>query len=99
MSERKLQDDRPRAETVGDHLNGPFKVCANLIHLVDEAKTRHAKAISLTPDRFRLWLNAGDSGENGNSAIKHAKRTFDFDLKVDMAGRINDRDGRVPPFA
>ena len=98
-SDRKLQDNRMRAETIGDHFNCPFEVRAGLIHLVDEAEARHVKTIGLTPNRFRLRLYAGDSGKDGNCAIKHAERTFDFDLKVDMSGRVDDRDGRAPPFA
>ena len=74
------------AETIGDHLNCPFEVRADLIHLVDEAEARHVKAIGLAPNRFRLWLYAGDRGKYRNCAIKHAERTFDFDLEVDVAG-------------
>src|SRR5262249_49037713 len=46
--------------------------------------------VALTPDGFRLRLNALVAVEHDDSAVQHAQRALDFDREVDVSGRIDD---------
>jgi hypothetical protein len=80
-----------------DLVEGAFEVRADAIHLVDEADARHAVLVGLTPDGFRLRLDAGDRVEHRDRAVEHAQRPFDFCREVDVAWRVDDVDPVIAP--
>ena len=58
---------------------------AGAVHLIDEAKPRHAVLVGLPPHRFGLRLDAGDRVEDDDAAVEHAQRPLHFDREVDVA--------------
>jgi hypothetical protein len=62
------------------------------VELVDEADTRDAVLVGLTPNGLGLRLDAGDAVEHANRAVEHAKAALDFHREVDVAGRVDDVD-------
>ena len=53
--------------------------------------------VGLTPNRFRLRLNAVDSVEHSDGAIEYAEGTFDFDREIHVAGSIDDINAMIFP--
>lgn len=53
----ELHDDRDRAEALDDHVDTTEEVGTGAVELVDEADTRHAVAVRLTPDGLGLRLD------------------------------------------
>ena len=94
---RQLDDQRGRAQPVGDHLDAAVELGADPVHLVDEADPRHAVAVGLPPDGLGLRLDAGDAVEDRDRAVEHAQRALHLDGEVDVAGRVDDVDGVVTP--
>jgi hypothetical protein len=74
------------------------EVRARLVHLVDEAEPRHAVALRLAPDRFRLRLDTLARVEDADRAVEHAHRTLHLGGEVDVTGRVDDRDRVVLPL-
>jgi len=68
------------------------EVGADAVHLVDERKTRYAVFVGLTPDGFRLGLNAAHRAVHHAGAIKHPHRPLDFNGEVNVPGGVNDVD-------
>ena len=77
---------------IHDHLNRVLEVCADAVHLVDEADARHLIAIRLTPNRLRLRLDTGHGIEHDHAAVQHTQTALHFGREVDMARRVNDVD-------
>ncbi|SCG10058.1 hypothetical protein GA0115255_126693 [Streptomyces sp. Ncost-T6T-2b] len=91
----ELHDDRGRAEAVHDHLDAAEEVRTGAVELVDEADTRHAVAVRLTPDSLGLRLDARDTVEHGDGAVEDAERTLHLDGEVDVTRGVDDVDGVV----
>lgn len=91
----ELHDDRGRAEAVDDHLDATEEVGTGAVELVDEADTRHAVAVRLTPDGLGLRLDAGHTVEHGDGAVEDAERTLHLDGEVDVTRGVDDVDGVV----
>src|SRR5690606_16445455 len=68
------------------------EVGTGAVHLVDESQTRHVVLVGLTPDRFRLGLNATHSAVNHAGAIEHAHGTLNFDGEVNVSRGVDDVD-------
>ena len=89
-ADRKSDRGGDRTGPVLDHANTVVKVCADLVHLVDEDDTRNLVAVGLTPDGFGLGFDTGVGVEQADSTIENRKRTLDFDGEVNVAGGVDD---------
>src|SRR6185436_11670485 len=65
------------------------------IELINETNTRNAILVGLTPDCFGLRLNARDTVEYGNGAIKDAQAALDFHCEVHVPGGVDDVDAMI----
>ncbi len=91
-ADRQLDDQRLRAEAVLDGLHGEVEVRTELVHLVDEADTRHVVLIGLTPHLLGLRLDTFLAVENRDGAVEHAQRTLHLDGEVHVARGVDDVD-------
>src|SRR5690606_28668310 len=89
-ADRQLNCERYGTKTRLDHVEAAVEVRADLVHLVAEDHARHMILLSLTPDGFRLRLNACIRVEKSNGTVKHAKRALDLNGEVDVTGRVDD---------
>ena len=94
-TDRELHDERDRTEAVHDHVDAAVELGAGAVELVDEADTRHAVAVRLTPDGLGLRLDTGDTVEHRHGTVEHAQRTLHLDGEVDVARGVDDVDGVV----
>jgi hypothetical protein len=90
LAQRVMNRECLRAQTVANHANYVHEVGADAVHLVDERHARHAIPVGLTPNGFRLRLDATHRAEYSHRAVEHAQRTLDFNREVDVSGRIDD---------
>ena len=65
-----LQGDGIRSEATADLLYDPEKIRAGTVHFVYETYSRYNIFICLTPNRFGLRFNAGNTVKNSNRAIE-----------------------------
>lgn len=86
-----------RAEALTEHVDTALELGADLVHLVDEADTRNAVAVSLAPDLLRLGLDTFLGVEDRDGTVENTQRTLDLDREVHVAGRVDDVDGVVVP--
>ena len=91
-TDRQLDDERLDAELVLDGLHGVVEICAELIHLVDEADTRNRVLVSLTPHGFGLRFHAFLAVEDGDGAIEHAQGALHLSGEVHVARGVDDVD-------
>ena len=82
-------------ELLADVVDGAEVVGPGAVHLVHEGDARDAVLIHLAPDGFRLGLHAGDGAENGDGAIKDAKRAFHLGREVHVSGGVDDVNAMV----
>ena len=68
------------------------KVGADTVHLVDERQTRNVVLVGLAPDRLGLRLHPADRTEDGDRAVEHPERTFDFSGEVHVSRGVDDID-------
>src|SRR5690606_5130606 len=92
LTERILDGERLRAQTLANHPDHVLEVGADTVHLVDERDTRNAVAIRLTPDRLGLGLHATHGTENRDRAVEHAEAPLDLDGEVDVPGGVDEVD-------
>ena len=85
-------------KAIADHSDNSVKVRAHDVHLVDIAHTRNTVLVSLTPNGFRLRLNAALCTKNCYRTVKYTKRTFNFNCEVNVAGGVDDVDSVVVPI-
>jgi hypothetical protein len=79
-------------EAVRDHVDAAVELGAGPVELVDEADTRHAVTVGLTPHRLGLRLHAGDTVEHRDGTVEDAERTLHLDREVDVARGVDDVD-------
>ena len=91
-ADRQLDDQRGRAQLGLDGVDGVVEVSAELIHLVDEADTRNAVLVSLTPHGLGLRLHAFLAIEHGDSTIEHTQGALHLGREVHVARGIDDVD-------
>jgi hypothetical protein len=89
---RNLDRDGVSLEPILHHLDRLLEIGAGTIHLVHEGEPGNAILVRLTPDRFRLGLDAAYGTEKSDGAVKDAERALDFNRKVDMTRGIDDVD-------
>ena len=75
-----------------------LEVGADPVHFVDECQSRHIVLRRLAPDGFGLRLHSGDTVKNCNRTVEHAKRTFHFRRKINVAWRVDDINALLDPF-
>ncbi len=92
FSDGQLQHDGVLAKPRSDLLYRAVKVRSQNVHLVDESHTGHVVGVCLTPDVFRLGLNASLCAEDAYSAIQHAKRTLHLHGEIHVAGSVDNID-------
>ncbi len=90
--DRKLDHDRTTVETVLDHAYAAVEVGAGTVHLVDEADTRNAVTVCLTPDGLGLRLDPGNGVEYCDGTVENSKGTLDLDREVNVTGGVDDVD-------
>ena len=96
-ADRDLDRHGVGAEALLDRVDPAPEVGAGPVELVDEAEARHAVPIGLPPDRLGLRLDTGDSVEDDDRAVEHAKAPLHLDREVHVPGRIDDVDAMIAP--
>ena len=81
------------------HIDNAIEVRAIDIHFVDIAHTRNLVHISLSPNGFRLGLNAALCTEDSNGAVENAQRALNLYGKVNVAGGVDNVNTRIFPEA
>ena len=94
-TDRQLHDERHGAQAVRDHVHAAVELGTGTVQLVDEADTRNAVAVRLTPHRLGLRLDTGDAVEHRHGTVEHAQRTLHLDGEVDVPRGVDDVDGVV----
>ncbi len=92
-----LHRQRPRAETLLDHVHAAQEVGAAAIHLVDVAQARHAVVVGQAPIGFRLRLHARHAVEYHDGAVEHAQRAVDLDGEIDVSRSVDEVDLLAAP--
>ena len=90
FSDGKFDRNGVCAEALLDHLFDAVKIRAVNIHFVYIRNAGHPVGIRLTPNGFRLGLDAALCAERSHRAVKHAQRTLDFYRKVNVSRGIDD---------
>ena len=85
-------------EFFAHRFDGFEEVGASSVHFVDECDSRDAVAVCLSPNGFRLGLNASNCAEYGDSAIENSQGSFHFNREVDVARGVDDVDLGVFPI-
>ncbi len=83
---RQLDDERRRAEPVGDHVHAAVELGADPVHLVDEADPRYAVPVGLPPHGLGLRLHAGHGVEDRDRAVEHPQRALHLHGEVHVPG-------------
>ncbi len=99
LSDGQLDRDGLGIQALADGVDGVLEIGAHLVDLVDEANARHAVLIGLTPNGFRLRLDAMHGIEHGAGAVEHAQRALHLGREVHVAGRVDDVDADIFPDA
>ena len=86
----KVNSESILRETLVDRVERLVEVTTDLVNFVNETETWHAVLGSLAPNSFGLSFDTHLTIENSNGTIKHAKRTFYFGGKVDVARGIDN---------
>ena len=98
-ADRQLHNQRLSAQTVNNGGDGVVEVCAQLVHLVDEADTRDVVLSSLTPHLLGLRLNAFLTVEDGDGTIENTEGTLNLNGEVNVTRGVDDVDLVVVPEA
>ena len=93
----QLDDERRRAEPVGDHLHAAVELGADPVHLVDEADPRYAVPVSLPPHGLGLRLHAGHGVEDRDRTVEYPQRALDLHGEVHVPRGVDDVDGVAEP--
>ena len=96
-TDRQLQNQRLGTQAVDDRVYGEVEVRTQLVHLVDEADTRHVVLIGLAPDGLGLRFNAFLAVENSDGAVEDAEGPLNLDSEVNVTRGVDDVDLVVVP--
>src|ERR1700676_332146 len=99
LADGNLNRDGLGIEAFADGINGMFEIRAHLVDLVDEANSRNAVFIRLTPYFFRLRTHTMNSLEYSYSSVEYAKRPLDLGGEINVAWGIDNIDANVAPGA
>ena len=92
LTDGDLDHDRIFAQSVPDLINAAVIIRADHIHFVDERHPGNIIGICLTPDVFGLGFDTALGRKNAECTVKDTQRTFNFNCKVYVSGRIDDID-------
>ena len=92
FAEGQENRDGIRAQLGAHVIQRVRKICASAVHLVHERDARNFVFGRLSPDCFRLWLDAGNTTEDSDRAVQHAHGTLNFGGEIHVTRRINDVD-------
>src|SRR5439155_709475 len=81
-----------RAQLLAHIVERIFEISARTIHFIAESDARNAVLSRLTPNGFRLRLNAGDAAKYSDCAIENPHRTLNFSREIDVFGGIDNVD-------
>ncbi len=95
----QLEDGAVGAEAVLDGGEGGVEVCAQAVHLVDEAHAGHAVLVGLSPHGLGLGLHASHTVEHRHRTVEHAEGPLHLDGEVNVARGVDDVDVVVAPLA
>ena len=91
-ADRKLNRNSVALKSVLHHMNYIVEICAHNVHLIYISHSGYMIVVSLTPNGFRLRLNTALCAENGYGTVKYAKRTLNFNRKVNVSGGVDNID-------
>ena len=91
-ADRQLDRYGVALQTLVHHVDNAVEISAHDIHLVDIRHTRNLVFVSLTPNGFRLRLNAALGAENGYGTVENTQGTLNFNGEVNVARGIDDVD-------
>ncbi len=97
LSDGNLDRDRLGIQALADGIDGMLEIRTHLVDLVDETNARNAVLVGLTPDFFRLRLNAVNGVKHSYCAIEHAQGALDLGREIHVAGSIDNVDANVAP--
>ena len=87
---RESHHYRTSPQAVNDGLDRKVEVRAQLVHLVDEADTRHVVLVSLAPHGFGLRFHAFLTVKHRYRTVKDAQGTFHLNGEVHVSGSVDD---------
>ena len=96
-TDRKLDRYSVGLEAILDLAVNLEEVRTGAVHLVHEHHPGNRIAIGLTPDGFRLGLNATNGAEDGDHTIQHTHGALHLNGEVHVARRVDDVDPMVLP--
>ena len=99
LSDGNLNRDGLGVEALAEGIDGMLEISTHLVDLVNEANSRDAVLVGLTPNFFRLRLHAMHGVKHRNRAVEHAQRALHLGREIHVAGRINNVDANVAPGA
>ena len=80
-----------------DRFQSIFKRSTDFIHFIDVSDTRNLIFIGLTPNSFRLSLNASITIKNHDGTIQNTERALNFGGKIDVSGSIDNINTMIFP--
>ena len=88
----QLNGNSVALQAVMEHIQAALEVCTHDVHLVDIHHAGNMILVSLTPNGFRLGLNAALSAQNGHRTVQHTQGALHLNGEVHVARGINDVD-------
>ena len=92
FSHRQLQQKWIGAQALLHHLYGAMIIRTDSVQLIDKRNLGYMVFVRLPPDGFRLGLHPTHGAKHTDGTIKNAKRSFDLDGKIHMAGGVDKLD-------
>ena len=86
-------------EFFADAIYGHIEIGADLIHFIDKADAGDVVFLCLSPDGFRLGLDAFAGVKDGDGAVEDSERSFDLGGEIDVARGVDQVDGVPFPGA
>ena len=96
-TEGKLDGKGGGREPRAHLLEGPLRIYADAVHLVDEHDPRNPVLVRLPPNRLGLGLDSTDSAQEHHRPVQDPQRPLDFGREINVSGRVDDVDSMVVP--
>ena len=96
-SDRELNGNSVTFKSVEHHVHNMVEIGAHNVHLIYIGHTGNHIVVSLSPNGFRLRLNASLCTENSYRTVKNSERTLNFNCKVNVTGSVDDIDPMTRP--
>ena len=91
-ADRQLNRNSVALQSLVHHVDNAVEISAHNVHLVDIRHTRNLVFLSLTPNGFRLRLNAALCAENRYGTVENTQGTLNFNGEVNVARGVDDVD-------